>query len=235
MGDRKVNLLLSSFILSVSFSIFAQELPKWITDTSLGDSDTGYVVCSHESLDPEKAKILAEDKCLSSALKGLGVELDVKSKTVQSLTGADASESVETTSLRKTIKCDWQNQFIERNKDSYRVWLKCKYSKKPMVSTASILNHKEEPEEIKIKPKGAQSNSTVNVFTAPVADKILIKNAHSGERVIESPEQNMTIDLKAGDEQVILKKLSYKNYVIEVKDAKDGDVVVKSIIFEKDI
>lgn len=235
MGDQKVNLLLSSILFSISLSVFAQELPRWITDTSLDDGEHGYVICSHESLDPEKAKILAEDKCLSSALKGLGVELDVKSKTVQSLTGSDASEIVETTSLKKTIKCDWQNQYIERNKDSYRVWLKCKYSKNPKNSTSSTLGQKEPVEEIKIKYYGAQSNATINIFTAPVADKILIKNVHSGERVFESPTQNMTIDLKAGDDQVILEKLAYKNYIINIKDAKDGDVIVKSIIFEKDI
>lgn len=228
-------LKLSSFLFLISLSVNAMDLPLWITDTSLGDSENGYTICSHESLDPEKAKILAEDKCLSSALKGLGVELNVKSKTVQSLTGSDSSEVVEATSIKKKIKCDWMNQFIEKVDNSYRVWLKCKYSKKVFVNEGIGGSGDIKQNEDVIKPKAAESNSVLSIFTAPIADKIIIKNLDSGERVLESPIQKMTIDLKAGDQQVILKKLSYKNYIIEVSEAKDGDIIVKSVIFEKEI
>jgi hypothetical protein len=185
-------------------------------------------------MDPEKAKQIAEDKCLLSAAKSLGVHLKVESKSVQTLNGADQSESIQTSPIVGQIKCGWEKLFTEKLKDSFRVWLKCKIIKTDIetkIDNTALTSN----QNIDIPKSTADGNSVIRLLIAPLPDRILIENISLGTRIIERPEQNKVIEIKKGDLNLIIKKQSYKDYVIDLNDNKDGSSTVKTVTMLKEI
>jgi hypothetical protein len=232
-----MNLKTTSLILCLSFGlpIFASDkLPDWIVNPVLDEGKYGSVICSHEALDPEKAKQLAEDKCYLAAARSQGVSIKVNSRSTQTLTASEVSESVESLPVVKFVKCNWQNQFIERSNGSYRVWLKCQYSKE-----APRTDQKFQPEEFKAperaKTMGASSNSIIRLLMVPKAEVILIQNDTLPERVFRDIEQNMAIDIRKGDRSVIIKHHLYRDYVVDLSKLEDGEISTMTIYLEKEL
>ncbi|NUM87852.1 MAG: hypothetical protein HUU37_01485, partial [Bdellovibrionales bacterium] len=115
--------------LLASSAAVSDSLPKWITGGSLEDASYRYIVCSQDGLDPEDIRQAAEAKCLSSAAKLNGVNITVKEKSVQSLTGVDASEVAEIEPKNKEAICTWTDRYLEKLASGYRIWLRCKVPK----------------------------------------------------------------------------------------------------------
>ncbi|MCX6123583.1 MAG: hypothetical protein NTV34_02360, partial [Proteobacteria bacterium] len=88
MRDLTLIFWLTSSV-TIHATALASSTPSWIRGGSLSDSAHSYLVCSHDGIDPEEVKQVAESKCLASAAKLGVVTVVIREKTVQSLTGAD--------------------------------------------------------------------------------------------------------------------------------------------------
>lgn len=211
--------------------------PKWVTDGSLSDSTYHYVICSHDGLDPEDVKQIAENKCLASAAKLGQVEVTVTQKTVQSLTGSDSAEVAEIKPLNRILSCEWLNRYVEKVDSGIRVWLRCRISKKAVQEfrvndSAPLLRPNE---QIKKEKPLKYKRAILNIATVPTADRLIILN-QNGERVVVEIKANVqSIELKEGDKAIVLKKQRYLDEKIDLGSWENGDSISKTIFLKADI
>jgi hypothetical protein len=48
-GDGEMNKIIALFYILLSYSLIAEEIPSWITNTKREDSDNHYIVCSRDA------------------------------------------------------------------------------------------------------------------------------------------------------------------------------------------
>ncbi len=201
------------------------------------DSTYHYVVCSHDGLDPEDVKQVAESKCLASAAKLGGVTVKITQKTVQSLTGADASEVAEIQPLERNISCEWTDRYLEKVGQGYRVWLRCRVKKTavkvPSSSLSSGLSQGSIP-SVPLSSSSAYKRGVLILTMVPQADRLLVIGS-GGERVVEVSSNVVRVDLHEGDTQLIVRKQKYKDAAFELKPWKHGDSVAKTIYLEQEL
>ena len=207
-------------------------LPTWITSGPTGNTTYAYVVCSHEGIDPEEVKQIAESKCLASAAKLGGVTVTIKQKTVQSLSGSDSGEVAETAPLQKNIKCEWSQRYLEELKAGYRVWLQCRVLKSSISSPSpvgpALANDKTEA------PPSSYKRATAYITTAPQGDKIII-SGQNGERVIDVTSNVQSVELKEGDRSIEVKKQKYIANKRLIANFKNGDALNMTFYLEPDL
>lgn len=210
------------YILINAFCLvgLASDLPTWITSSQTSDASYFYVICSGESLEPQQAQELTENKCLASAAKLGGVSIVVKGKTVQSLTGADSSESTELTPITKNVNCEFTDRFLEKVDSGYRLWLKCRVNKKGVNSA------KYESSEIVSRTiaKKEFKRALVTIIMKPKADVILIGN-EAGERAIDVNSNVMNVEINESDVWIIAKRNGYKDVKQNIPDLKNGEAI----------
>lgn len=221
--------VLPVILLLISIKSFAQEPPSWVTRGPLTKGSFTYVVCSQDGIDPEEARQIAESKCLVSAAKLNGVNVRITQKTVQSLTGSDASEVAEIQPLEAKIKCEWTDRFLEKIKDGYRVWLRCKVANLPTFE-------KRQQSEIKLgvdESSGKHNEGTLTLTAVPMADRILVIGI-GGERVLEPTTNVVNIVFSNLDQRVEIKKAGYKTGVVEVpSDFAHGIRIQRDVVLER--
>ncbi len=207
-------------------------LPAWITNTKLEDGSYYFVNCSADDLDPEAAALVAQSKCLSRAAQLGGVTVVVNGKTVQSLSGTDASESAEMKPIVANVKCEFSDKFLQTLSSGYRVWLRCKARK-------SDVAERKEAEPSGPKTKGADSSvgrykrGTVLVSSVPQADKIIVSGAR-GERVIDVEAVPQSVELREGDSAITLILRKFKNAKTELGEWSHGAVLNKTLYLEQE-
>lgn len=189
------------------------DLPSWIIKGPVSDYSSHYVVCSHDGIDPEEARQIAESKCLASAAKLGGVNVRLTQKTVQSLTGSDSSEVAEIQPLEAKIKCEWADRFLEKIKDGFRVWLRCKVAKS---SISSVIPQTETKNDAGEQPK-KHAEATLILTTVPQADRIIVTGA-GVERVIEPKSNVVLIPISNLDQRCEVRKAGFKSSTVELPD-----------------
>jgi hypothetical protein len=211
MRGLTLTLWLTSSV-TINATALANSTPSWIGGGSLSDATYSYVICSHDGIDPEEVKQVAESKCLASAAKLGGVTVTIREKTVQSLTGADSSEVAEITPLRRDIRCEWTDRYMERVGEGFRVWLRCKVKKGEIRSETSASVDASLPVagiDSRLA-KEPYKRGLLVVTTTPKADRILVSGAR-GERVIEVISNVMRIEIREGDDSIVVKKQGFKD------------------------
>lgn len=205
-------------------------MPPWIVKGPMSDAVFHYVVCSHDGFDPEEARQIAESKCLASAAKLGGVNVKLTQKTVQSLTGSDSSEVAEIQPLEAKIKCEWTDRFLEKIKDGYRIWLRCKISKSSLVISLQQSETKEA-----VKGKAIRHAEAILILTTvPKADRIIVIGG-GGERVIEPTSNVVTTTITNLDEKIEVTKSGYKRAVLVMPpEINHGDKVQRDVVLEKE-
>jgi hypothetical protein len=218
-------------------AVRAADLPAWITQGQTIDSTYFYVVCSHDGLDPEDVKQVAESKCLASAAKLGGVTVKVNTKTVQSLTGADSSEVAEIQPLTRNVKCEWIDRYLEKVEQGFRVWLRCRVKKS---SVASTMDQTDPGSSIETSPNdpspslSAYKRAILTVTMVPKADRLIVVGT-AGERVIEVTSNVFRVELHEGDAKVTARKQKYQDASFNLKPWKHGDVLAHTIYFEEEM
>lgn len=208
----------------------SEAMPSWITKGPVLDSAFQYVICSHDGIDPEEARQIAESKCLASAAKLGGVYVKISQKTVQSLTGSDSSEVAEIQPLEAKIKCEWTDRFLEKIKDGFRVWLRCKIEKSSLITKAS---QSETREQIIDKPT-RHFDAILILSVVPSANRVIVIG-DGGERVIEPTSNVVTTTISNLDHEVEVSKAGYKRARINLpSNIKQGDKIQRDVILEKD-
>lgn len=209
---------------------YAETTPSWITKGPVSDSTSHYVICSYDGIDPEEARQIAESKCLASAAKLGGVNVKLTQKTVQSLTGADSSEVAEIQPLEINIRCEWTDRFLEKIKDGFRVWLRCKIAKSSLTTRAS---QSEKKEQIVYKPT-RHFEATLILSVVPSADRVIVIG-DGGERVIEPTSNVVTTTISNLDHEIEASKAGYKRTRINLpSNIQQGDKIQRDVILEKD-
>lgn len=222
----KIFILIS---LSYSSIAFGGDIPSWIVKGPMSDSSYHYVVCSHDGIDPEEARQIAESKCLASAAKLGGVNVRLTQKTIQSLTGSDSSEVAEIQPLETRIKCEWIDRHLQKIKDGFRVWLRCKVVKESITAPPSKSLIKDDSAGLSV----ARIEATLILTTVPQADRIII-SGFDGERVIEPSTNVLTLDFSTRDTRVTVKKNGYNDLVIELPSFfNKGAKLVRDVILLK--
>lgn len=227
MPVQTLNFLVSSLLITVAS---ASDLPIWITKGPVSDSSFHYVVCSHDGIDPEEARQIAESKCLASAAKIGGVSVKVTQKTVQSLTGSDSSEVAEIQPLEARIKCEWTDRYLEKVQDGFRIWLRCK------VLRSSITSGMPKPEtrDIGERASSRHAEATLVLTTVPRADRVVIIGV-GGERVIEPSSNVVSLVVSNGDNSVEISKLGYKKATVSLPtEISHGSKISREIVLERD-
>jgi hypothetical protein len=217
--------------LLISFSLltFADDLPRWVKQGSLSDSKINYIVCSHDGIDPDEARQIAESKCLSSAAKVDGVNIKLTQKTVQSLTGSDSSEVAEIQPLEANVKCEWTDRYLEKIKDGYRVWLRCKIIKFILNTT----NNKFEGVQNNFKSKDKLLRGTLLITTIPKADRLIIIG-NNGQRVIEASSNLSILDITNADHSIQVNKIGYESNIFELPTMiKSGEKIQKTVVLQR--
>ncbi len=208
----------------------AETIPSWITKGPMSDSSFHYVICSHDGIDPEEARQIAESKCLASAAKLGGVNVKLTQKTVQSLTGTDSSEVAEIQPLEANIKCEWIDRFLEKIKDGFRVWLKCKVLKS---SISLLASHPEVKNAVEVVPV-KHAEATLILTTIPQADRISVVGV-GGERIIEATSNIVATKITNLDRKVYIRKSGYKQTIIDLPgDIKYGDRIQKNVVLTRE-
>jgi hypothetical protein len=183
-------------------------------------------VCSHDALDPEDARQVAEGKCLASAAKLGGVRVTLRQKTVQSLTGSDSSEIAEVEPMTREVKCEWTERFLEQVGQGYRVWLRCRVSNADVTKAARSAQSKggetTESQPSKGEVRLPYKRGILVVTTVPQADRITV-GGMNGERVVEVTSNVTRLELKEGDEWVSARKQKYREKREKLRDWKHGD------------
>lgn len=221
---RSLNLIfLASSALAAQAA--SSDLPSWIIKGPVSDKSFHYVVCSHDGIDPEEARQIAESKCLASAAKLGGVSVRLTQKTVQSLTGSDASEVAEIQPIEVKVKCDWIDRFLENIKDGFRVWLRCK------VARGSVSRGAPQPQaENASLTKRKYAEATLTLSTVPKADRIIVIGV-KGERVIEPNSNVVSILISNLDQKVEIKCVGYISTIIELpKDFPHGTKIHRNAV-----
>lgn len=215
--------------LCVASLAYAETIPSWIIKGPVSDSTFHYVVCSHDGIDPEEARQIAESKCLVSAAKLRGVNVKVTQKTVQSLTGSDSSEVAEIQPLEAKIKCEWTDRFLENIKDGFRVWLRCKVLK----SSISIqMPYPETKDAVEATP-AKHVEATLILTTMPQADRITVIG-FGGERVVEPISNVVNIKISNLDQKIEVSKVGYKKATTELpRDFSQGSRIQKDVVLDK--
>ena len=189
------------------------------------------MICSSDGIDPQDTRLLAEEKCLSHAAKLGGVEILINQKTVQSLTGADSSEISEVRPILKRVKCEWTDYFLEQLDSGSRVWLRCKVKKTEiMTSTDSDIFLPEDKKLNSLKYQRAHLTLT----SAPTPDKVIIHGLN-GERVIDTKNNVISLELKEGDHSITVKKHRFKDKTVKLEKWKHGDSLNLAVYLEQEI
>lgn len=208
---------------------YAETIPSWIIKGPVSDSSFHYVVCSHDGIDPEEARQIAESKCLASAAKLGGVNVKVTQKTVQSLTGSDSSEVAEIQPLEAKIKCEWMDRFLENIKDGFRVWLRCKVLK----SSILLSMPKSETKNVIEVVSSKHVEGTLILTMVPQADRVIIVGT-GGERVVEPVTNVVKIIITNLDRRIEITKVGYKKAVLDLPTGiAHGSKIPKDILLEK--
>lgn len=227
--------MLSRTLIFAASSLFiakasAGDLPAWIIKGPVSDSSFHYVVCSHDGIDPEEARQIAESKCLASAAKLGGVNVKITQKTVQSLTGSDSSEVAEIQPLEAKIKCEWTDRFLEKIKDGFRIWLRCKVARSSVAFQSPQSESTKSADEM--PPRHAEA--TLVLTTVPRADRIIVVGA-GGERVVEPTSNVVTILISGLDQKLEVKKSGYKSVTIDLpKDLSHGSKVQRDAVLNRE-
>lgn len=228
------NLILTLFLISCLYEAgLGAELPTWVSDTKLSDRDFHYIVCSQDSVDPNEAKDIAESKCLASAAKLDGVTVTVKEKTIQSMTGADSSEVTEISPLTRNVKCEWTNRFIEKVGDGFRVWLRCRVRKTQSESPVANQISQVSEDQNKVLPKEKYKRAKLSITSVPQADRVIV-SGQRGERVIEIKSKTLSIELREGDEEIVVKKHGFLDWIKALPQWKHGDVLTDFAVLRKE-
>lgn len=204
------------------------DLPYWITKGQMSDNDFRYVVCSDDGIDPEEARQIAESKCLASAATLDGVDVRIAKKTIQSLTGSDASEVAEIQPLERHVNCEWTDRYLEPINAGFRVWLRCKVSKK----AASPTTLKNAVSFTLARSTAVYAEATLVVSTVPQADRIIVSGL-GVERVLEPTSNVISFKVTNLDTLVTVKKLGYRDFTIEISKVTHGGKLVKDAILQK--
>lgn len=205
-------------------------MPSWITKGPVSDSTFHYIICSHDGIDPEEARQVAESKCLASAAKLGGVHVKLTQKTVQSLTGSDSSEVAEIQPLEANIKCDWTDRYLEKIKDGFRVWLRCKVPK--TVTLKSL--PESESKNIDSAKQTKYAEATLVLSTVPKVDRVIIIG-DTGERVIEPSSNVVMTKITNLDHKIEVVKSGYKRATVLLPSPLNhGDKIQRDAILEKE-
>jgi hypothetical protein len=206
---------IQTLIFLVSSAMAAQatpgDLPSWIINGPVSDTSFHYVVCSHDGIDPEEARQIAESKCLASAAKLGGVNVRLTQKTVQSLTGSDSSEVAEIQPLEVKIKCAWTDRFLEKVKDGFRVWLRCKVEKASILPTVPQF----ETKDATLGKVSKYAKGTIVLTTVPQADRIIVIG-FGAERVVEPTSNVVRILFSNLDQRIEIRKAGYKSAIVDL-------------------
>lgn len=233
----------SQSLIFLLISIFAaasqagESRPRWITEASLSDSNYHYIICSHDGLDPEDVKQIAENKCLASAAKLGTVEVKVTQKTVQSLTGSDSAEVAEIKPLDRELSCEWLNRYIEKVESGFRVWLRCRISKKSVGEFSSKETSKlTEPNDQKEKTNSLKHKRAIlNLATVPTAERLIILSDDGERAVVEVKSNTQTIELKEGDKAVIIRKQKYRDEKVDLGSWENGESISKTVYLKPEM
>lgn len=229
VGTRVPILIFLLTNLWVANLAYAETIPPWIIKGPVSDSTFQYVVCSHDGIDPEEARQIAESKCLASAVKLGGVNVKLSQKTVQSLTGSDSSEVAEIQPLEAKVKCEWTDRFLEKIKDGFRVWLRCKVLKSSISMQVPYPETKDAVEAGPVK----HVEATLILTTMPQADRITVIGV-GGERVVEPISNVVNIKISNLDQKIEVTKVGYKKATTELpKDFSHGSKIQKDVVLER--
>lgn len=220
----KIFILIS---LSYSSIAFGGDLPSWIVKGPMSDSSYHYVVCSHDGIDPEEARQIAESKCLASAAKLGGVNVRLTQKTIQSLTGSDSSEIAEIQPLTGTVRCEWIDRFLEQIKEGFRIWLRCRVH----LETTGLKSEDFEPKGAVFTNRNSHFEATMILSMVPKADRIIVRGL-SGERVIEPNSNLIVLVISNLDQELELKKSGYEDVKVKLPTLNmSGQKITKEILF----
>lgn len=236
MPNLKRIFLLINLMITTEVAV-ANDLPRWITQTSMSDSQFYYLTCSHDGLDPEDVRQIAENKCLASAAKLGGVEVTISQKTVQSLTGSDSSEVAEIQPLHRNISCEWTDRYLEKVGQGFRVWLRCRVSRQlvaQMNTNKSNDSLNGTPTKISKASISGYKRAIMTITTVPQSDRILV-GGENGERVVEVSSNVVKVELKEGDEYILVKKQKFKDLRRNIAPWKHGDTVSQTFYLEEEL
>ena len=225
---------MSSLLISllIGCQAMAGGLPPWIVSGVPEDVTYQYLVCSQDGLDPEYAKLLAENKCLASAAKLGGVTVTLKQKTIDSATGVDSSEEAEIIPIERSVKCDFIKRYMQEIEAGYRVWLLCRIKKSDVKKQESPADSKDTPNNINGTMK--YKKAVLYVTSVPTAEKIIIDGTR-GPRVIDVVHNPQNLELREGDSKVTVKKHKYRQAEIVLDEWENGASLSKIVILEQEL
>src|SRR5258708_6979929 len=181
----------------------AADLPDWIKSGPTSNRDSYFVTCSADALDPQEAEQLAQNRCIADAAKLSGVKVQVRSKTVESLTGNDSSEIAEIQPINRSVQCQWANRYLEQQGSGYRVWLQCSVSKKTV--DAQKIQANQSDSVLEANATLPSFRRAIGIATSLPPAELFVIGGERGERVIHATKNPSNLELREGDQWVIAK------------------------------
>jgi hypothetical protein len=242
MHDRRANSLLSSAVIALLLlsgcagavvSPRQDALPGWISRPKLEDAIFHYIVCSHDGLDPEEARLKAEGKCLASAAKLGGVNITLRHKTVQSLSGTDSAEVAEVEPTRRFVRCNFTDRHLESLGTGYRLWLMCRVPKGSVERQAATPPIRSTADAAAGLGLTAYKRAVAYVTTVPQAEKLVV-SGERGERVIDVSSNPQSVEIREGDLKVTARKAAYRESSVDLGDWENATTLSKTVYLERE-
>lgn len=203
-------------------------LPGWI----VSQSSSSLIVCSSDGIDPQQLQELSEAKCLASAARSKGVDLSLRQKTLQSLSGSDSGEVAEVSPINGQVRCDFKYRYLEDlSSGGFRLWLGC------MPGSVHVQQQAATERERGIAADAAKipyKRGTFQLTCSPMPDKIIVGGSR-GERVVEGGSMQTTVELREGDEWIEVRKQRYQSKRLQVGDWEHGASLSEAILLDPEI
>lgn len=235
------------------FTHFSQThaIPKWVqSDSHFQKGNIYRVTCSGRGPAVDIARNEAIKGCISSAALQVQSSFKVKSVTVETEKSTGYHQEIAEDKTVSGLSCNQIKEEIEDTGSGFQVWVQCEFDLRQATiidepptksdnaaqpNDPSVVVNKAQLGSVAAVPVQQQNQSTktktaerrtLTVSTVPQCDSIIIRGRYS--RTLDCHNNPMTLVLRLGDEQAIVRARGYrpKTIVLNPESTAEGSIRV---------
>lgn len=207
------------------------KVPDWAINNSTKLNGTVLTtVCNGVGPSLETAKNEALKSCQGTASQYFSSKIKIKSVSVETEKSVGFHQEISSEEVIDGLNCEPQRDQINESESQFNVWLECKFDLKK-ISKGKVEEESEVPnnthlntlEPSKIKSTEDIQGKYVFISTVPKCETVIIKGFTS--RVIQCSQNPLKIQIKIGDEELLIRANGYKPKTIKIKGVNSDETI----------
>lgn len=207
------------------------KIPEWAARNSTKlNGSVLTTVCHGTGPSLDIARTAALQSCQSNASQFLRSKIKIKSLSVETEKSVGFHQEITNSDEIYGLSCDPQRDQTDESDSHFTIWLECKFDLKK-ASSKAVEQENETPdnsslntlESSKINSDQDFQNKNIFVSSVPKCESIIIKGIRS--RTIPCVQNPLKIQIKNGDEELLIRAKGYKPKTIKVKGANANDTI----------